>query len=192
VLHAACQEEALVPYQPFVEALRGAGLDRRRIAGMPGAGELARLIPELPAQPDTAPADAELRRYLLFEAVSALLDGVAAQAPLALVIDDLHWADRATLDLLRHVARPPQEAALLIVGTYRDAEVGADHPLADLLADSRRDRVVERLTLEGLPSATWARSSPRTPGTQLRLHSSAPSTSTPTATRSSSRRCCAT
>jgi hypothetical protein len=83
--------------------------------------------------------------------VSALLDGVAAQAPLALVIDDLHWADRATLDLLRHVARPPHEAALLIVGTYRDAEVGADHPLADLLADSRRDRVVERLALEGLP-----------------------------------------
>ena len=51
VLYAACQEEVLVAYQPFVEALRGAGLDWERIAAMPGAGELARVIPELPAAP---------------------------------------------------------------------------------------------------------------------------------------------
>jgi DNA-binding SARP family transcriptional activator len=150
VLYAACDEEALVSYQPFVEALRGAGLDWERIAQMPGASELARVIPELPAQSGAAPGDAELRRYLLFEAMSSLLEAIAAQAPLALVIDDLHWADRATLHLLRHVARSEREAALLIVGTYRDAEVRASHPLADLLADLRRDRLVERIVLEGL------------------------------------------
>ena len=151
VLYAACQEEALVAYQPFVEALRGAGLDWARIARIPGASELARVIPELPAQPGAASGDAELRRYLLFEAVSGILDEISARAPLALVIDDLHWADPATLHLLRHVARAPREAALLIAGTYRDADVRPAHPLAELLADLRRDRVVDRVTLEGLP-----------------------------------------
>jgi DNA-binding SARP family transcriptional activator/tetratricopeptide (TPR) repeat protein len=151
MLYAACQEEAFVAYQPFIEALRSAGLDWSRVARMPGASELARVIPELPGEPGPASGDAELQRYLLFEAMSSLLDAIAEQAPLALVIDDLHWADLATLHLLRHVARAPREAALLIVGTYRDAEVRPSHPLAELLADLRRDRVVERVALEGLP-----------------------------------------
>ena len=150
VLYAACQEEALVSYQPFVEALRSAGLDWSQVARMPGASELARVIPELPASTETPPGDAELRRYLLFEAVSAALDLVADRAPVALVIDDLHWADRGTLHLMRHVARASREAPLLIVGTYRDADVRPSHPLAELLADLRRDRLVERITLEGL------------------------------------------
>ena len=66
------------------------------------------------------------------------------------MLDDLHWADRGTLHLLRHVARAPRDAPLLIVGTFRDAEVGPSHPLAELLADLRRDRLVERVTLDGL------------------------------------------
>ena len=150
VLYAACPEEALVSYQPFVEALRTAGVDWSRVAERPGAAELARMIPELPAPAAAPGGDAETRRYLLFEAFSSLLDDVASRAPLALVIDDLHWADRATLHLLRHVARAPREAPLLIVGTYRDAEVRPSHPLAELLADLRRDRLVERVSLEGL------------------------------------------
>ena len=150
VLSAACQEEVLLPYQPFVEALRGAGLDWARVAAMPGAGELARVIPELPGEPGAPAGDAELQRYRLFEAIASLLDEIAARAPLALVLDDLHWADRGTLHLLRHVARAPREAPLLIVGTYRDAEVRPSHPLAELLADLRRDRLVERIALEGL------------------------------------------
>jgi tetratricopeptide (TPR) repeat protein len=117
---------------------------------MPGANELARLIPELPARAEAATGDAELRRYLLFEAVSSLLDRLAARTPLALVIDDLHWGDCGTLDLVRHVARARHEAALLIVGTYRDADVHQSHPLAELLADLRRDQQVRRMTLDGL------------------------------------------
>jgi DNA-binding SARP family transcriptional activator/tetratricopeptide (TPR) repeat protein len=150
VLYAACQEEALVSYQPFVEALRNAGIDWTRVAPTPGMNELARLIPELPVQPEAPDGDAELRRYRLFEAASSLLEEVAARAPLALVLDDLHWADRGTLGLLRHVARAPRESALLIVGTYRDAEVRPAHPLAELLADLRRDRLVGRIALDGL------------------------------------------
>lgn len=130
VLYAACQEEALVSYQPFVEALRQAG------AALPEAAEPA--------------GDPETRRFLLFEAVAALLADLAARQPLLLVLDDLHWADRATLHLLRHLVRAPQQVALLIVGAYREAEVDGEHPLTGLLADLRRERLFERLSLDGL------------------------------------------
>ena len=129
VLYAACQEEALLSYQPFVEALRQAGA----------------ALPEV-AEPS---GDPEARRYLLFEATSALLDELADRAPLLLVLDDLHWADRATLHLLRHLVRAPRPVPLLIVGAYREAEVDAGHPLTGLLADLRRDRLFERLSLDG-------------------------------------------
>ena len=158
VLYAGCQEEALVAYQPFVEALRHyartAALDWDELALGPGAGELALLVPEFaatqPADSGARADDPETRRYLLFDAISMLLAEVAARTPLAFVIDDLHWADRATLRLLRHVLRASQDAPLLIVGTYRDAEIGPEHPLADLLADLRRDRLLERVSLDGL------------------------------------------
>ena len=124
MLYAACQEEALVSYQPFVEALRHYA--RAPAAGRAGSLGPARpsspaLIPELARRP-TPIADAEMRRYLLFEAVSRSARR-GGRAPLVLVLDDLHWADRATLHLLRHVVRAPARGALLIVGTYRDAEV---------------------------------------------------------------------
>ena len=155
VLHAGCQEDALLSYQPFVEALRhyarASGRDPAQLALGPGTDELVRVIPELaPPEPVPAPADPETRRYMLFEAVSLLLADAAVRAPVLLVLDDLHWADRGTLHLLRHVVRSPHEAALLIVGTYRPADVGPKHPLTDLLADLRRDRLFERISLDGL------------------------------------------
>ena len=134
VLYAACQEEALVSYQPFVEALRQAG------AALPQIAEPA--------------GDPEAQRYLLFEATSALLDELADRAPLLLVLDDLHWADRATLHLLHHLVRAPRQAPLLVVGAYREAEVDAEHPLTSLLADLRRDRLFERLSLDGFDEDT--------------------------------------
>ena len=158
VLYAGCLEDTLVSYQPFVEALRhyarSAPLDG--LAGRlgPGAGELARLVPELAphvaSDREAAIGDPETRRYLLFDAVSSLLAEASRQAPVLLVLDDLHWADRSTLQLLRHVARAPDEAALLIVGTYREMDVDADHALVALLADLRRDGFYERLALAGL------------------------------------------
>jgi tetratricopeptide (TPR) repeat protein len=154
VLYAACQADALVSYQPFVDALRHYLRDRPPPVDLgPGAAQLARLIPELAApgeRTDTAADDPQARRYLLFEGVSELLAGASATTPLLLVLDDLHWADRPTLQLLAHVARAPREARLLIVGTYRRSEVGPSHPLAELLADLRRDRLMESVALAGL------------------------------------------
>ena len=158
VLYGGCQEDALVSYEPFVEALRHyvrtAPLDGDRGRLGPGGAELARLIPELASElPDgreLAPDDPETRRYLMFEAVSSLLDVACERSPVLLVLDDLHWADRSTLQLLRHIVRGQTEAALLILGSYRDLEVAPDHPLAELLADLRRDKLFERVSLEGL------------------------------------------
>jgi DNA-binding SARP family transcriptional activator/tetratricopeptide (TPR) repeat protein len=158
VLRAGCDEEALLPYQPWVEALRhyarGRPVEWAHDSLGPGGEELARLVPELaetaPPGPDLATGDPETRRYMLFEAVTLLLSEAAGRAPVLLVLDDLHWADRGTLHLLRHVMRASQEAALLIVGTYRPAEVAPPDPFAELVADLRRDGFVERVTLEGL------------------------------------------
>ena len=67
-----------------------------------------------------------------------------------LVFDDLHWADKPTLLMLRHVMRASTAAALCIVGTYRESELARTHPLAEMLADLRREPTVTRLSLRGL------------------------------------------
>ena len=158
VLHGACEEEALISYQPFVEALRHYARSRPLSDAAselgPGTAELARMIPELapalPQLPEAAPDDPEARRYLMFEAVSSLLTRAAAHTPLLLVMDDLQWADRPTLKLLRHIMRSEPEASLLIVGAYRDAEIGTEHPLSELLTDLRREKLVDRVSITGL------------------------------------------
>jgi tetratricopeptide (TPR) repeat protein len=85
--------------------------------------------------------------------VTAWLGGVCSQTPLLLVLDDLQWAAKPTLLLLRHVVRSPAPMPLLVLGTYRDTELGHDHPLVELLADLRRQRNVERISLSGLDPA---------------------------------------
>jgi DNA-binding SARP family transcriptional activator/tetratricopeptide (TPR) repeat protein len=155
VLYAAGAQDPLVSYQPFVEALRHYARSSPLSADLgPGAAELARLIPELsvPGRGDgeRIPEDPGTRRYLMFEAVSALLDTACEETPVLLVLDDLHWADRPTLQLLRHVVRAQHDARLLIVGSYRELDATDDHPLAEFLADLRRDRLLARLALAGL------------------------------------------
>lgn len=96
-------------------------------------------------------------RYRLFEAMAELMGAVGTAAPVRLVLDDLHWADQPTLSLLRHLVRPGRTARLLLVGTYRDTELDRGHPLAQLLADLRREPGVERLVLRGLSREQVAR-----------------------------------
>jgi len=165
VLVGRCDEDLGVPYQPFVEALRyyvdhTPPADLKDRLGRYG-GELVRLMPELADRvPDLPPAlqsDPETERYRLFDAVGAWLAAASADQPVLLVIDDLHWAAKPTLLLLRHVLRFSEPLRVLIVGTYRDTELGRRHPLADLLADLRRQGGVERLSLSGLDAGAVAR-----------------------------------
>jgi class 3 adenylate cyclase/tetratricopeptide (TPR) repeat protein len=160
VLWGRSFEEALVPYQPFVQALRHYLLEcdpdelRLQLAG--GAAELARLVPELEARLRPGEAlpkeDAEGGRYRLFEAVASLLAEVAAAHPVLVILDDLQWADRATLLLLKHLAVDPTPASLLLLATYRDSEVPRGHPLAQVQADIERDNAIERIQVSGLPA----------------------------------------
>ena len=122
VLYGRAYPEPLAPYQPFVEAL--------------GGSRFADLV--------AAAAD---DRYLLFDAVATEL---APPPGALLVIDDLHWADRPTLLLLQHVLRSSQPSPLLVVGTFRHTEVDPRHPLAEALAEVRREHPFERIVLDGL------------------------------------------
>ncbi|HKP90608.1 MAG TPA: AAA family ATPase, partial [Thermoleophilaceae bacterium] len=103
------------------------------------------------AAPARAPADAEQERFRLFEAVASLLADAAAARPLVLVLDDLHWADDATLMLLRHLARSFGSAQLMVVVTFRGTELDPRSELAAALAELRRARVLHELSLQGLP-----------------------------------------
>lgn len=154
VLAGRCDEDLGVPYQPFVEALRHQVTHRPEAPLGRHAGELARLVPELtnvvPGLPEVLRSDPETERYRLFDAVAAWLSAVSAEAPVLLVLDDLQWAAKPTLLLLRHVIRSPEAFRLLVVGTYRDTDVGRGHPLAELLADVPRLEAAERLPLGGL------------------------------------------
>jgi class 3 adenylate cyclase len=158
VLWGRCDEEALVPYQPFVEALEHWAIAARRaeLDAVPEtvAAELARVVPRLAVRRPGLPAvprdDAESQRYRLFEAVAELFDEMANVAPVLLVLDDLHWADGASLLLLRHLVRRPRTGAVTVVATYRDTDVGRTHPLASVLADLRREGQSARVPLRGL------------------------------------------
>jgi class 3 adenylate cyclase/tetratricopeptide (TPR) repeat protein len=157
VLYGRCDSEALIPYQPFVEALRQyvtscpAGELRDQIED--AGAEVVRLVPELseklPGLDSDGAGDPEAVRFRLFRSVSRLLGDAAGLAPVLIVLDDLHWADTPTLALLKHVVRG-EPAPVLVVATYRDVEVGRQHPLAEVLALLRREHLGERMSLRGL------------------------------------------
>src|SRR5262249_8484422 len=75
---------------------------------------------------------------------------LAAEKPLALLLDDLHWADSASLDLLLHLTRQSSGGRVLLLGTYRDVEVNRQHPLERALIDLARERLAAEVTLRGL------------------------------------------
>jgi predicted ATPase/class 3 adenylate cyclase len=158
VLLGRCYEESLVPYEPFVEALRDyvsqVSIDELRVQLGPHRPTLAKLVPELlgrgPEVADTATESPDREQFLLFEAVASLLRAVSGEHPLILVLDDLHWSDAPTMQLLRHLVRATEHAPLLVLGSYRETEVDEEHPLARALAELRRARALATITLAGL------------------------------------------
>ena len=158
VLFGRCDEELAIPYQPFVEALThyASGVSPGDVESLgPHPAELGRLVPDLRAVfPEmtelTASGDAEVDQFRLFEAVDGWLESAARASGLILVLDDVHWAAKPTLLLLRHVLRSGPSTPIMIVATYRDTDLDRTHPLSDLLADLRRSPEVQRLALSGL------------------------------------------
>ncbi len=150
VLAGRCTDDGALAFAPFTEALRPV------VAGSTGSlppwvlGELARLLPELEPDarsPEGEPQDA---RHRLFEAVAAAIGQAARQAPVLLIVEDLHAGDRATLGMLAHVIRTLAAAPLLVAGSGRDEGVGGNPALHALLGDLRRERRLEQVALAGL------------------------------------------
>ena len=150
VLRGRCAEDLAVPFQPFVDVLSCLGtpveLEQRQLA------ELVRMVPALadgrPELPPPRAATPDVERYRLFTAVAALLTAQARQAPVLLILDDLHWADRPTMALMRHLAGLDL-GRVLVVGAHRDSEQ-PHGPLVEMLGALRRENAVIRVALSGV------------------------------------------
>ena len=157
VLVGQCLElgEAGLPFAPFAAALR-------EVLRRDGPGvfsgyepEFARLLPELArvpagvAAPTGLPVSDTPRGYL-FDLVADLFQRIATGQPLVLVIEDLHWADRSTRDLIGFLVRAARTGRLLLICTYRTDELHRGHPLRPFLAELDRARGVERVDLSRL------------------------------------------
>ncbi|MDX6690452.1 MAG: hypothetical protein QOG15_1909 [Solirubrobacteraceae bacterium] len=176
VLYGRADEEAVVPYSAFVESLRHYVVHTPRAALEDALGphlpELGSLIPEL-ADARSAPrgsGDADLRRLHLFQAAAAMLAHAASRGPMLLVLEDLHWSDAGTLLMLRHVMREMQPSRVLVLLTYRDAEMDPATPLMPLVVDLRRENDIARIPLRGFDEeeiATLLHEAEQTPSPQL-------------------------
>lgn len=159
VLYGRCDEDLGIPYQPWAELFTylvahappevvDAHVRERR-------AELATLAPALAARVGVevtrSAGEGEAERFMLFGAAVDLLTRVCDLAPVVLLLDDLHWADRPSVQLLRHILSSGSGLRLLVIGTYRDSEVDIDDALAETLAALHRESGVERITVGGLP-----------------------------------------
>jgi DNA-binding CsgD family transcriptional regulator/tetratricopeptide (TPR) repeat protein len=158
VLHGGCvrlgRDEGL-PFAPVVEALRGL-LRERGVQGVRGildesTAELASLVPELgqadhAGRPDQRPDWARTR---LFESFLVLLSRLGSEGPAVFVVEDLHWADRSTRDLLAFLVTNLRDERIVLVGTYRSDELHRRHPLRAWAGELDR-LAIERVDLERL------------------------------------------
>ncbi len=155
-LFGSCDEESIAPYQPFTEAGRYY-LSKCPVPGI-DFSPLSRLMPELRDQVTSheLPGAPETERYQLFEAVAQLVTKVAEQRPLVLVLDDVHWGDKPTLLMLRHVFERTAGAPVLVVGTARELEAAQSEAFSEIIGPLRREPGFERIALSGLDEAEIA------------------------------------
>jgi DNA-binding CsgD family transcriptional regulator/tetratricopeptide (TPR) repeat protein len=164
VLRGGCVPlgEEGVPFAPVTEALRGlaGGLDRAELEAVagPARADLGRLLPELGGGAEAAPASAVagVGQGRLFELLLGVIGRLAAGAPLLWVMEDLHWADRSTRDLVAFLAAALRSGRVLLVGTFRSDELHRAHPLRRLLGELARNRRVQRLELARFTRAELA------------------------------------
>ena len=155
VLFGHSEEDLITPYQLFAETLGHYVMhapEEQLLTHVRDHGsELVRIVPALarrfPDLPATRATNPDSERSLLFAAIVDVLAVASAEQPLILMLDDLQWADKGSLLLLRHLASSDRPMRLLILATYRNNETGA---LLDTLAALHRQAGVLRLELQGL------------------------------------------
>ncbi|ARH93334.1 MULTISPECIES: helix-turn-helix transcriptional regulator [Streptomyces] len=138
-----------LPFAPFSAILHTLNWHLRdelaaAVAGQ--EGELSRILPELGETPGEA-HDEEIGRARLFELTARLLERLATDRTLVIVVEDLHWADRSTRELLAYLLRALHDARVLLVATYRSDDIHRRHPLRPFLAEIDRMRTVRRIEL---------------------------------------------
>ena len=157
VMRGGCSEADLaLPYLPFLEAignyLSSADLDSVRARLGPAARELSQLFPRLRADGGSGDGgdpggQGKLR---LFESVVSLLQDAAAEHGLLLVVEDLHWSDASTRELLDYMTRRLSGTRMLVLATYRSDELDRKHPLLPLVQGWRRGNLVTLIELRPL------------------------------------------
>ena len=160
VFWGRCHEQpASPPYWPWVQVLRScfALSDVKRVLDVMGlaAADIGLMAPEFRNRlPDVHPSrnedDPEQARFRLLDAVTTFLKEISEHQPLVLVLDNLHWADLCSLSLLEFLAQELSESHLLVLGTYRDAEVSRGHHLFHTLGGLSRLDLFQRVPLNGL------------------------------------------
>jgi class 3 adenylate cyclase len=159
VLTGRCFEgEVTLPYRPFIEAFRQYVRSRpdAELRGELGDGapEVAKLVSEVhqrfPDIPEAQPLEAEAERLRLYESVSTFIRNASSANPIVLFLDDIHWADKPSLLLMRYLARAIAGQRVLILGAYRDVELDRTHPLSEVMATLRRETPYQRVLLRGL------------------------------------------
>ena len=153
------------PYAPFAEGLAPhiavVSPDELRADLGAGGGPLAQLVPRirdvLPDlhEPQAVPLEEE--RFRLLDAMAQFLVARSRRAPVLVVLDDLQWADRSTVAMVRHLVRFAPRERVLLLGAYPDLELDPDHPLGDLLGVVAREAGYEHFYLRGLDHAEVTR-----------------------------------
>ncbi len=155
VLTGRCHEgEGAPSLWPWVQILRSAS-EASELRHRASEDGIAELVPEL--SKERPELRAELRplgpaeaRFRLFDTITRFFARATRERTVVLLIDDLHWADKSSLILLRFVARELADMHLLVLGTYRDVELGRQHPLSEILGELARERSYARFALKGL------------------------------------------
>jgi len=159
VLHGRCIEtEGSPAFWPWVQVVRSFAREELPVSLLQifgeGAREIARMVPELreqiPDLPEVANVDPKAARFLLFDGVITFLRRAAEMDPLVLIFDDLHRADQPSLLLLQFLAREISGLPLLMIGTYREAELRADDARHEPVLAAAREESTRTLGLEGL------------------------------------------
>jgi class 3 adenylate cyclase/tetratricopeptide (TPR) repeat protein len=160
VLTGHCVDsDSAPPYLPFVEMIEEAASNPRSPATLREAlrgvaPEVARIAPALRRlMPGIGPAvelPPELARRYVWNSMGEFLTRGAQRLPLLLVLEDLHWADESTVLLTEYLAPLLPELPVLVIGTYRDGEVGTRHPLSRVIGQLERRRLVDRIMLDRL------------------------------------------
>ncbi len=157
-----CHEDEGAPaYWPWVQAIRSyvRAADPVALAWEMGSGaaDIARVVPEVAERVgeagSAAETDDEAARFRLFDSISGFLASASTSRPLVIAVDDLHWADEPSLLLLQFLARALGDQRLLLIGTYRDVELGRHHPLSHFLGELSGVAAAERVSLHGLGAA---------------------------------------